>query len=511
MSAIEQELRLTFRYSVHFTEGVLSASNTVLRDLIAQGADYKPARTVFVVDQGVGDCNPRLLADIEAYCARNQDVMKLAAPVVLVAGGEDAKNDSQYLECVLEAINAGGICRHSYVVVIGGGAVIDVAGYAAAIAHRGVRLIRIPTTVLAQDDAGLGVKNGVNYFGKKNYLGTFATAVGVINDVAFLATLQDRDWLCGITEAIKVALVKDESFFDLIERSAGLLANRDLAAMQPVVRRCAELHLAHIATSGDPFELGTSRPLDFGHWAAHKLEYLSGYRIKHGEAVGIGIALDSTYSRLAGLLPDAEYRRIIDLLLTLRLPIYAPELGAHLDDVTHPRSVLRGLTEFREHLGGELTIALLEGPGRPVDVHEIDVARMVKSIAELRRRAEMQQESGPAVNCRPEFQRPGTPRKDIMLTSEQLVDEYFIENRNRVLEVAAFLDRLDRADVSGQSVLDFRLRAFAEALTILSGPAGSRLSRIQAILSDPTTEPRPVLDRKSARGAYDRWSQEVRA
>jgi hypothetical protein len=98
-----------------------------------------------------------------------------------------------------------------------------------------------------------------------------------------------------------------------------------------------------------------------------------------------------------------------------------------------------------------------------------------------------------------------------MLTSEQLVDEYFIENRNRVLEVAAFLDRLDRADVSGKSVLDFRMRAFAEALAVLSGPEGSRLSRIQAILSDPTTEPRPVLDRKSARGAYDRWSQEVRA
>ena len=95
-----------------------------------------------------------------------------------------------------------------------------------------------------------------------------------------------------------------------------------------------------------------------------------------------------------------------------------------------------------------------------------------------------------------------------MLKSEQLVDEYFIENRNRILEVAAFLDRLDRADVSGQSVLDFRLRALAESLNVLAGPAGSRLSRIQDILSDPTTEPLPVLDRKSARGAYDRWSGE---
>ncbi len=96
-----------------------------------------------------------------------------------------------------------------------------------------------------------------------------------------------------------------------------------------------------------------------------------------------------------------------------------------------------------------------------------------------------------------------------MLTSSQLIDEYFVENRNRVLEIAAFLDRLDRADESGKSVLDFRLRAMAEALNVLAGPAGSRLGRIQEILSDPTTEPIPALDRKSARGAYDRWSVEA--
>lgn len=394
MSSIEQELRLTFRYAVHFTDGVFSPSNTLLRDTIAAGADYSPARTIFVVDGGVAGCHPGLLAAIEAYCVRHQDVMRLAAPVVVIAGGEDAKNDIFWLEKILEAINSGGVCRHSYVVAIGGGAVIDVAGYAAAIAHRGVRLIRIPTTVLAQDDSGLGVKNGINYFGKKNYLGTFATAVAVINDASFLATLPDRDWLCGITEAIKVALVKDGAFFNLIEASAHALVNRDLAAMQPVIRRSAELHLQHIASSGDPFELGSSRPLDFGHWAAHKLEHLSGYRLHHGEAVGIGIALDSTYSWLAGLLPENEWRRIIGLLIALRLPIYAPELGAHADDATHPRSVLRGLAEFREHLGGKLTIALLEGVGQPLDVHEIDSARMVQSIAELRRRAEAQEAIG---------------------------------------------------------------------------------------------------------------------
>jgi 3-dehydroquinate synthase len=394
MKSIQQELHLTFRYAVHFTDDVFSCSNPVLRETIAAGVDYKPARTVFVLDSGVAMCHPGLIAAVEAYCAKNRDVMTLAAPVVVIPGGEDAKNDARHLETVMETINAGGICRHSYVVAIGGGAVIDVAGYAAAIAHRGVRLIRIPTTVLAQDDAGLGVKNGINYFGKKNYLGTFSPAVAVINDACFLTTLPDRDWLCGVTEAVKVGLIKDARFFELVESSAEALVNRDLASMQPIVRRCAELHLDHIASSGDPFELGTSRPLDFGHWAAHKLEYLSDYRIRHGEAVGIGIALDSTYSWLTGLLAESAWRRIVDLLLKLRLPIYAPELGAHLDNASHPRSVLRGLTEFREHLGGELTIALLEGIGRPLDVHEIDIARMIRSIAELKRRSEAQGVTG---------------------------------------------------------------------------------------------------------------------
>jgi 3-dehydroquinate synthase len=396
---IEQELHLTFRYAVHFTEGVFSSSNTILRDAIAAHADYKPARTVFIVDSGVAACHPGLSADIEAYCLNNRDTMTLAAPVCVIAGGEDAKNDEQYLAAILETINRAGICRHSWVVAIGGGAALDVVGYAAAIAHRGVRLIRIPTTVLAQDDSGLGVKNGINYFGKKNYLGTFATAVAVINDINFLTTLPDRDWLCGLTEAIKVGLIKDGRFFGRIESSAGALVNRDLAAMQPIIRRSAELHLDHIASSGDPFELGSSRPLDFGHWAAHKLEFLSDYRIRHGEAVGIGIALDSTYSWLSGLLAETDWRRIIDLLLALRLPVYAPELGAHILDVhhpdaSHPRSVLRGLTEFREHLGGELTISLLRGIGDALDVHEIDTARMIKSITELKKRAEAQETSG---------------------------------------------------------------------------------------------------------------------
>jgi len=156
--------------------------------------------------------------------------------------------------------------------------------------------------------------------------------------------------------------------------------------MEEVVRRSAVLHLAHIAQGGDPFEQGSSRPLDYGHWSAHKLEALTDYRLRHGEAVGIGIALDTTYARLTGALGEPEWRRVIDVLQAVGLAIYTPELSEHLDDLDDPRSVLSGLAEFREHLGGELTILLLNGIGRPFDCHDIDTAMMILSIEVLRRR-----------------------------------------------------------------------------------------------------------------------------
>jgi 3-dehydroquinate synthase len=244
--------------------------------------------------------------------------------------------------------------------------------------------VRVPTTVLAQDDSAMGVKNGINAFAKKNYLGTFAPPFAVINDVSFLPTLSDRDWRAGVSEAVKAALIKDRTFFDTIEQQADALRRRDLAAMEQIVRRCAVLHLNHIATSGDPFELGSSRPLDFGHWSAHKLEQLSAHRLGHGEAVAIGIALDTTYSYLAGFLPEDDWRRILNLLPALGLSVFAPELERHLDVEAHPESVLRGLDEFREHLGGMLTILMLRSIGAPFDVHEIRRDVMIRSIHVLR-------------------------------------------------------------------------------------------------------------------------------
>ena len=257
-------------------------------------------------------------------------------------------------------------------------------GLAAATAHRGVRHIRIPTTTLSQNDSGVGVKNGINAFGKKNFIGTFAPPHAVVNDLQFLDSLPDRDKRAGYSEAVKVALIRDGRFFESLEKDAPLLKAFDSDAIERLVRRCAELHMEHIAGSGDPFEFGSARPLDFGHWAAHKLEQISDYRIRHGEAVAIGVALDTVYSGLVGLLDPSSVERVLRLLVDIGMEIYASEL--HYTDAEGDQMLLRGLEEFREHLGGDLTITLLEGIGRGVEVHSMNLPKVVEALSILRDR-----------------------------------------------------------------------------------------------------------------------------
>ena len=377
----QQSIQVTFSYPVVFTTDLFSAENPTLDEILGRKPEgHPPVRLLFVIDRGVVEAQPDLLNAIERHCLGYAGRLETAGPPLVIEGGEEAKNNPLVLEQVLAAIHAARLCRHSYVAAIGGGAVLDVVGYAAATAHRGLRLIRVPTTVLAQDDSAMGVKNGVNAFGQKNYLGSFSPPFAVINDFAFLRTLSERDWRSGISEAIKVALVRDPAFFDLLERDAALLVARDADAMERLVRRSARLHLAHVATGGDPFELGSSRPLDFGHWAAHKLEQMTGHRLRHGEAVAIGIALDSSYAYRRGFLDEQDWRRILDLLVAVGFDLWAPDLSQNLDNPEADGCVLRGLEEFREHLGGDLTIMMLRGIGQPFDVHEIDRDAMIRSI-----------------------------------------------------------------------------------------------------------------------------------
>ena len=384
LQPIHQRVSVTFNYEVYFTKNLFELKNPTLAQVITADGETKPKKVVAIVDAGILQHQPELVKQLVAYTNFYAEIVAIAAEPMIISGGEAAKNDRNLVDQIHQQIEAAGLCRHCYVLAIGGGAVLDLVGYAAATAHRGIRLIRVPTTVLAQNDSGVGVKNGINAFGKKNFLGTFAPPYAVINDSAFLTTLDDRDWRSGIAEAVKVALIKDASFFDYIHSHSTALARRDMDTMQQVIYRCAQLHLEHIANSGDPFEMGSSRPLDFGHWAAHKLEHLTNYRLRHGEAVAIGIALDSTYSYLVGLLDCSQWQRILSTLSALGFTLYVPELVEKLSQQEHPNCLFRGLTEFREHLGGELTLMLLQRIGKGVEVHEVDLFLYRQAISLLR-------------------------------------------------------------------------------------------------------------------------------
>jgi 3-dehydroquinate synthase len=381
---IRQTFSVPFAYDVVFARDVLAAGSTVLVDALAQREPGRVHRVLPVLDGGLEAAWPELRGWLARYFHRHADRLVLAGPPVTIVGGEAAKGDPAIVAGLHELFFRQGLDRHSFVLVLGGGAVQDAAGFAAATAHRGLRTVRMPTTVLSQNDSGVGVKNGVNLHDAKNFLGTFVPPFAVINDARFLERLPPRDRVAGLAEAIKVALIRDGGFFQMMEQNAAALAAFDGPTTEAVIQRCAELHLRHIASGGDPFEQGSARPLDFGHWAAHKLEALTAtaHQLRHGEAVALGILLDGRYSVEAGLLPEADYLRLRRLVLQVGLPAWHPALDGR--DADGRLTVLAGLEDFRQHLGGELTVTLLRGIGQAVEVNEMRPDLIERALGWLR-------------------------------------------------------------------------------------------------------------------------------
>ena len=380
MSGEDFNITVSFQHRVRFTRGAFAPGNRLMADLLETRGRSK---VLVFVENGLRNFFPQLEGEIQDHFSEIAG-LRLTG-VEWLAGGEEAKRDDQVYQDAMAAIERHHIDRHSYVVVIGGGAFLDVIGFAASTGHRGVRLVRFPTTTLSQDDSGVGVKNGINAFGKKNFIGTFAVPYAVVNDFQFLHTQPELTRRAGLIEAVKVALVRDGEFFDWLEENVKGLLSLNEEILEEAVQRSAIHHARHISQGGDPFELGSSRPLDYGHWAAHKLEQLTDFELSHGEAVSVGVALDTLYAAKIGLLKTLDAERVLKLIEGLELPIWHEAL--ELRDSKRRRRVFNGLEEFREHLGGELTVLLLKETGVGVDVHEIDEAIWESCAEELKIRA----------------------------------------------------------------------------------------------------------------------------
>jgi len=383
MHTVRQQFSVPFAFDVHFTRDAFAPDNDCLAKVLAPKPGGRPSRALVYVDEGAVRAQPKLARRIHAWFAAHEaSGIHLAAAPEVIGGGEAGKGSLGIVERIGRTACDLGLCRHSYVVIIGGGAVLDAVGFAASLIHRGIRQVRLPTTSLAQCDAGLGVKNAINAFGNKNFLGTFTPPYAIINDARFLETLDDRSWRAGISEAVKVAAIKDAAFLREIVARAPRLRDRDLASMEWLIERCALLHLEHITQAGDPFEQGSSRPLDFGHWSAHRLEILSQHRLLHGEAVAIGVALDLLYAVEIGRLQRAEVEPVLAALSTCGFRLW--DECFDLKDASGRRAVFAGIEQFREHLGGELTLAMPDGFGARRDIFTFDESACEHALKMLR-------------------------------------------------------------------------------------------------------------------------------
>ncbi len=383
---VSNPIQLSLNHRVFFSRDVFSPKSQLLFSQLSMPEDLNPARCLVFMDEGLVDHNPDLPRVIDDYFSRNSSQVALVGEPKIISGGEKAKSDLKNFLRILKEIESHRLCRHSYVIAVGGGAVLDAVGFAASLVHRGLRQVRVPTTVLAQCDAGIGIKNGINWRGQKNFLGTFQVPHLILNDFKLLETLTDEDWRDGTAEAVKVALIRDREFFEWIEKNTKEIMSRDSDAMELLIRRCAELHLRQITKGGDPFELGSSRPLDFGHWLAHKLERTSGFQLTHGHSVAVGIAVDSLYSSRLGLLSPDEFERILFCLSELGFPLRVVnriDPGAGLKGEGLIEALLGGVADFQEHLGGRLTLTLIKEIGVPVEVSEIDGYQMRQVLRKI--------------------------------------------------------------------------------------------------------------------------------
>jgi 3-dehydroquinate synthase len=313
-------------YDIRVGEGALDGIEAHLND-----ANLQPP--FLVVSQ------PRILKAIGRHFTKR-------FPVTLIPDGERAKTLTTVARLLDHMVKLR-LTRQSTVIAVGGGVVGDVAGFVASIYMRGISVVQVPTTLLAQVDSSIGGKTGVNHRFAKNLIGTFYQPKLVLSDPVVLQKLPEREYASGLYEALKYGIVRDAELFQDFERNRSLILNRDTAAIEHLVYRCAAIKADVVMK--DEKESDLRRILNFGHTVGHGLEAAARYqRIKHGEAVGYGMIAASRIGRLLKILPDSDCARIENAVWSLgRLPALT---GINSKDVLnalqHDKKVRDGAVHF---------------------------------------------------------------------------------------------------------------------------------------------------------------------
>jgi 3-dehydroquinate synthase len=375
MMRLEQTVHVTFRYAIHFTRDVFGPHNHLLLDIMSG----QQRRAAVFLDGGLERARPGLPAEIREWFAAHRDRVELCA-LESVPGGEMCKTEPEYYQQAVRVLQDSGLDRQSYVIMIGGGAVLDTVAFAAALVRRGMRQIRLPTTVLAQSDCGTSLRTALNLPAGKDFLGTFAPPWAVINDFNLLRTLSRRDRIAGVAPAFKVAVLQDPAFLSFLTAKAAALREGDDSALEQLIMRCTELHAAQMRNS-DPFEAGPGRPLDFGHWSAHVLETLTGYRLRHGEALAVGIALDLMIARNRGLLGPEQHKALLRTMTAVGLPLW--HLALHCREENGALRIQQGLLEYGRQTGGEPALVMPNGSGDCCSIHDVTPEEIERAVKQL--------------------------------------------------------------------------------------------------------------------------------
>ena len=303
-------------YDILIGEGLIERAGALIAQRLPK------ARAAIVADANTARLyGERLAASLTAH-------KLLRAPPIVVSAGEPSKSFAT-LETVCRALLASGLERNDVVVALGGGVIGDLAGFAASIVRRGVRMVQVPTTLLAQVDSSVGGKTGINTPEGKNLIGTFHQPSLVLTDTSTLATLPVRELRAGYAEVAKYGLLGDCAFFEWLEgTSAGVLSGKDAAARAHTIETCCRMKAGIVAR--DETETGERALLNLGHTFGHALEAATGYsqRLLHGEAVAVGMALAFAYSEQARLCPAGSAARVVAHLQAAGLPTRIADVDA---------------------------------------------------------------------------------------------------------------------------------------------------------------------------------------
>ena len=333
-------------YPIFIGTGLLDQVGERLRQL--QPVQKLASRAFVVTDSRVA----------ELYLSRATASLRQAeftVTAIQIPEGEQHKNLA-WLALLYDRLIEAQIERSSPIVALGGGVIGDLAGFAAATVLRGVPFVQVPTTLLAQVDASIGGKTGINHPAGKNLIGAFHQPRLVLIDIETLRTLAKREYLAGLAEVVKYAVILDPDLFALLEKNVAAVVRQDVELLTEIVSTCCRLKA--MVVEEDERESDTRAILNFGHTVGHAVETLTEYRkFLHGEAVAVGMACAARLSRQCGLLPAAEEERIVALLKAVGLPTQVPSNLAS-------EQIALTIAADKKAAGGKIKFVCVEKIGR---------------------------------------------------------------------------------------------------------------------------------------------------